>query len=268
MNTTSYEKIRKIIYDHSGITLREGKESLVNARVGKRLRTLNLSDLSAYLDYIENDSTGHEILNLLDVISTNVTSFFRESGHFDILKDLMSKWIDKGQRRFRFWSAACSSGEEPVTLAITLMENFSHVPGLDIRILATDISTRILEKARMGIYSNRQMLGIPGNLKQKYFRKKTSSKGNLFLLKESIKALIVYKRLNLIHTPYPMPGPLDAIFCRNVMIYFDNPTRLNLLKESERLLKDGGYLFVGHAESLTGQLCDLKNIRPSVYAKL
>lgn len=266
MEIEIYDKFKKIIYDKAGINLGDKKQALVEARVSKRLRELQLPDLKAYLQFLKKDSSEAELVNLLDVISTNVTSFYRESVHFDFIGEQMKGWLRKGQRKFRFWSAACSSGEEPYTLAVTLL-NCIENNNVDIRILATDISTQILQKAIDGVYPAEKTGAIPAEIIDKYFNRITINGEKYFQVQDKLKKLITFKRLNLSSPPFPMKGPMDCIFCRNVMIYFDNIVRKKLLSEVERLLKKGGYLFTGHAESLTGQLCALRSVKPSIYVK-
>lgn len=266
MNKRTFNGFRKLIYEKSGITLNESKESLVSARVGKRMRELGMAEHKEYFRYIIEDNTGIETLYLLDAISTNFTSFFREPDHFKLLNDLVKNWIASGRKQLKIWSAASSSGEEPYTIAMTLMEAAGN-KGIDMKILATDISIQVLEKAKNGVYDKEKLEKIPKILIERYFSPVQGEKGKYYVLKDRVKKLILFKRLNLSKPPFPMRGPLDVIFCRNVMIYFDNALRIGLLKEIYRLLKKGGYLMVGHAESLAGLLSDLKSVRPSVYIK-
>jgi chemotaxis protein methyltransferase CheR len=266
MDTTTFEKFRRVVYDKSGISLGPSKESLVASRVGKRMRCLGLSEYNDYLDYVLQDRAGDEMVNLLDAISTNVTSFYREPDHFTFLTDIVTKWQAKGQRRFRIWSAASSTGEEPYTVAMTLCEAIRE-PGVDARILATDISTKVLQACKTGTYSQAKMVGVPTDLRQKYFDRSSGSEGEQYTVKPRLASMLTFARMNLSTPPFPMHGPFDVIFCRNVMIYFDNEVRSRLLREMTRLLRPGGYLLVGHAESLTGMLVDLKVVRPSIYVK-
>ncbi|MCE5229374.1 methyltransferase domain-containing protein [bacterium] len=266
MEAQTFRKFRDIVYAHSGISLGDGKEALVSARVGKRLRALNISDHKGYLKYLEQDGSGEEIVQLLDAISTNVTHFFREPVHFDFVRDCMAKWLGAGQTRFRFWSAACSTGEEPYSLAITLREALGNRQA-DVKILATDISTRVLNSARAGIFELDKLAKVPPALRDRYFERPDDGRANNRAVRADLRRMIVFQRLNLANPPFPMRGPLDAVFCRNVMIYFDNRVRAALLAEIVRLLKPGGYLFVGHAESLTGMMADLKSVKPSIYVK-
>ncbi len=266
MDKTVYKKFTKLIYETSGIALNDKKEALVSSRIAKRMRALSIVEQHDYLRYVMQDNKGVEIVHLLDAISTNVTSFFREAHHFDILTDLMTKWLSKGTRRFRFWSAACSSGEEPYTMAMTLRE-VCNGHKADMRILATDISTKILQQSINGVYDSKKMNDVSPLLRERYFEKQGRGELAQFSARNNLKSMIMFKRLNLSVVPFPMSGPMDVIFCRNVMIYFDNDIRRQLLAEFYRLLKPGGYLMVGHAESLTGLLSGFKTVRPSVYVK-
>ncbi len=266
MDARTFNKFREIIYEKSGITLGPGKEALVSARVGKRMRALKMTDHKEYLDRVMNDSTGEEIVQLLDVISTNVTSFFREDAHFRFIEEKVQEWLDQGQTRFRFWSAASSTGEEPYSLAIILSELFNRT-NVDAKILATDISTRVLQKCREGRYSEDKVKPVSKVLRDRYFTHDRGDDGPVYTVKPVLQQMVVFQRLNLSTPPFPMQGPFDIVLCRNVMIYFDDTVRKNLLSEIFRLLKPGGYLIVGHAESLTGMLSKFKSVRPSVYVK-
>ncbi len=266
MDQKTFEQFCRVVYDKSGIAINANKIALVAARVGKRMRELGLSDDREYLNLVLDDSDGEEIVHLLDVISTNVTSFFRENAHFDFFADTVSQWYENGQRKFRFWSAASSTGEEPYTLAMTLLSRIG-TGGADLKILATDISTRALSRCKEGTYSRQKLSGVPDPLVSRFFKINREGKEEVFEVKPELRNLVAFSRLNLSKPPFPMQGPLDAIFCRNVMIYFDNTVRKNLLEECYRLLKPDGYLFVGHAESLTGLLSGFKPVMPSVYVK-
>jgi len=266
MDKRTFNKIREIVYEKSGISLGENKESLVSARVNKRMRSLDIADSSGYLNYVMQDESGEELVNLLDVISTNVTNFYREADHFDFLTEVFSKWVNNGQKRFRFWSAAASTGEEPYTIAITLLEALKGQK-VDLKILGTDISTVVLEKSRKGVYDEKRIEPVPRIIRVRYFHKVNNNESVKYAVNDSLKKLIVFKRLNLSKPPFPMHGPMDAIFCRNVMIYFDKIVREKLVDEMYRLLKPGGYLILGHSESLTGIPSDFKGVKPSVYIK-
>jgi chemotaxis protein methyltransferase CheR len=265
MNAKTMTRFCSLIYEEAGICLGESKEELVSARIGKRLRALSLPSPEAYLQYISGDESGQELVHLIDAISTNHTNFFREAYHFDILAELAGGWRKAGQRRFRFWSAACSSGEEPYTMAMALTEN-AMLNDCDIRILATDISTRVLAHALTGEYDPERVKGLPLQIRQRYFEE-CGNGARQYRVVSAIRGMIRFERLNLIAPPYPMRGPFDVVFCRNVMIYFDGAGRSVLLKEINRLLKPGGYLMVGHAESLTGLGHAFRFVHPATYRK-
>ena len=270
-----FSDFRELVYKKSGIKLDDGKESLVRSRVGKRMHALRITDYEEYLKFLTQDESGKEMVHFLDAISTNVTSFFREPDHFQLLENILKKWSLSGQKRLRIWSAACSTGEEAYSIAITALEatpvrrDSQSTKGehQDIRILATDISTRVLEKAQLGIYEAEKIERVPKNLRKVYFEQISAPDTALFRVKPILRDMIVFKRLNLSDPPFPMRGPMDVIFCRNVMIYFDRDTRQKLLEEIHRLLKTHGHLIVGHAESLAGLTNGFTAVRPSVYIK-
>jgi len=264
-----FNELRKLVYKQSGIALSEKKLVLMKARINKRLRTLGISSYRKYLEILKADKSENEMMNFLDVISTNTTSFFREQLHFEIFSEFLKEALRHGQKRFRVWCAAASSGEEPYTLAMTIEEaiNSWAGPRPDFRILATDISMRMLLKAREGIYTSETAKHIPLKLLERYFEKFEDKGKTNYKALHDIRKLILFKRLNLAEAPYPMKGPMDIIFCRNVMIYFDKPMRKKVLTEAYRLLKHGGLLMVGHAESLAGSGAGFKSLRPSVYVK-
>jgi chemotaxis protein methyltransferase CheR len=264
MEKATFHRIREIVYSTSGISLSDRKEALVSARVGKRMRTLGIRGYENYLNYLEEHNT--EVVGLLDAVSTNVTSFFRESHHFEFLGEAVNRWYADGQRRFRFWSAACSTGEEPYSLAMVLREALPYAD-VDVRILATDISTEVLAQSQHGSYDMRRMAPVPWDLRSRWFTAQGRGDARLWEPKQSLRDMVVFRRMNLSTPPFPMTGPFDAIFCRNVMIYFDDAVRTRLLDEAHRLLRPGGLFLVGHAESLAGMMSDLKYVRPSIYRR-
>ena len=265
MDSTTFAQFRQLVYEQSGIELGPGKEALVYGRVGKRMRTLGLTDEKAYLNHVLADATGDEVVHLLDAISTNVTSFFREPDHFELLQSVLTNLLRRGQNRLRIWSAACSSGEEPYTIAMVaqeIMESMGRCP--DLRILATDISTRVLDIGRAGMYASERTTEIPPALRSKYLLPRGPN-GETCCVADRLQQLVTFRRLNLAQAPYPMQGPFDVIFCRNVMIYFDKAVRTRIVREVERLLSPGGLLLIGHSESLAGISTTLAHVRPSVY---
>lgn len=266
MELRTFEKFRALIYEKCGITLGDQKVALVSARIAKRMRALDIETPELYYDAVMHDKSGAELVQLIDAISTNFTSFFREPAHFEMLGSLLKTWSGKRQSRFRIWCAAASTGEEPYTLAMTVRESLGNI-GVDARILATDISTRVLQKCRDGVYDAQRVSTMSAELRKKYFDEVRDEGEMKYIAKETLRSLLVFRRLNLSTPPFPMQGPLDVVFCRNVMIYFDNHVRSRLVHEIYRLLKPGGYLMIGHAESLTGLDSQFKTVRPSVYVK-
>ncbi len=266
MDKRIFDKICKIVYDKSGISISDKKVALVSARTRKRMRKLEIENYKDYFDHLENDKSGKELVKFLDVISTNVTHFFRESEHFDFLTRIFKDGLRKGQRKFRYWSAACSSGEEPYSMAITLLEALNG-ENVDVKILGTDISTQVLAKAINGIYVEKKVDPIENKLLKKYFLLEYKNNKKHYRVKQRLKKLTLFRRMNLSESPLPLNRKLDMIFCRNVMIYFDQIHREKLINELYRLLKPGGYLLTGHSESITGINNDFKVVRPSIYYK-
>ncbi len=240
--------------------------ALVRARIAKRMRSLNLNSYEDYLDFIRADNQGLEIEQMLDAISTNTTQFYREPAHYDYLREVLADWLNQGMRRLRIWSAASSSGEEPYTLAMETMEVIES-RRVDFRLLATDLAPSVLKIAIKGEYADDKVEPIPTLIKNKYFNRIKTSQEILWQVRNEIKSLIIFRQFNLSVVPYPLKNPIDIIFCRNVMIYFDRQVRSRLVNEFYRLLRPGGYLFVGHAESITGLVDGFKCLKPSVYRK-
>jgi chemotaxis protein methyltransferase CheR len=262
MDASTFHRFCSIAYQKAGITLGPTKEALVSARVGKRLRALGLASEAEYLARLEGDTTGEETIQFLDVISTNHTAFFRESDHFELLRKLVPAWYKGGVRQPRIWSAASSTGEEPYSIAFTL-NDIPEAGEMDWRILATDISTRVLKKAEEGRFGVERLTSLEQGARRRYFERVPHSED--VVVRPDIKSRIAFRRLNLAEPPYPMRGPFDIIFCRNVMIYFDQVVRQRVISAMERLLRPGGYLLIGHSEALSGIQVALRMLRPSVF---
>lgn len=263
-----FARFADIAYESAGIMLKPGKESLVLARVTRRVRALGLRTVQEYADYLENDKTDNELIHFLDVISTNVTSFFREKEHFDFLRVLADEAARAGKRRLRFWSAASSSGEEPYTLAMVLDDVLGS--SVDWRILATDVSTQVLGRAAKAVYGDRTIEPVPAAFRQRYLRREGPAKAGeeaLWSVVPQLRERVLFRRLNLAQPPFPMRGPMDVIMCRNVMIYFDDTVRLGIVREAERLLVPGGVFITSHTETLTGLKMALRTQSPSIYVK-
>lgn len=230
------------------------------------MQKLALLKYGDYLNRVLDDDSGQELQTLLDAVSTNTTSFYRERDHFDFIRGIVNDWTLAGHRTLRFWSAASSTGEEPYTLAIELQECIGKRP-IDARILATDINTQVLIAAQKGIYAESKVAPVPKKLLKRYFTRQSGDKEEEYVVRQQLKEMILFRQFNLMIPPYPIRSGLDMILCRNVMIYFDSHLKAILVAEFERLLKPGGYLLIGHAESLNGMVHNLKCIKPSIYKK-
>lgn len=261
-----FRQIQNMMRDHVGIVLRDNKKALVEARMNKRLRALNITSYNEYLKHLSVDESGQEFLLLIDAISTNVTDFFREADHFHFLSQQVEWWITEGRRKLRFWCAACSSGEEPYSMLMT-MSSIREIEGIDIKILATDISTRVLELATRGNYAASLVEKIPVEMRNAHFQTVDRGGDHMYQVRDHLKKQILFKRLNLNKTPYPINSTFDMIFCRNVMIYFDKELRDRIIAEAYRLLNPGGFLVIGHAETLLGMERKFRFIKPSVYRR-
>ncbi|MCA8958348.1 MAG: chemotaxis protein CheR [Planctomycetes bacterium] len=268
MDAKVFERIRKLVYDESGIRIQEGKETMVAARLAQRLRVLRLPDEVAYLEYLMGESK-QELVELLDVISTNVTSFFREAQHFDYLGRFLEEQARAGQRRIRLWCAASSTGEEPYTITICAREAFERArSSVDWRLLATDISTRVLAKAEAAVYEASKLEGLQESIRRRWFEPIRGSEPEAWQVKDELRQHAVFRRLNLAKPPFPMRGPLDAILCRNVMIYFDDGMRDRLVGEFHRLLRPNGLLITGLSESLLRIEGRFERAGPSIYRRI
>jgi chemotaxis protein methyltransferase CheR len=258
------QKISELVYQAAGINLKQNKEALVRARLMKRLRSLGIRRVADYLDLIENDQRGEEIGCLIDVMTTNKTSFFREMEHFSFLRDGVLPQMTAA--RLRFWSAACSSGEEPYSLAIILREHVRGIEGRDIRILATDISRCMLEKARQAVYPQTVVQEAPLPQYRKYFVERHDGRSGTVRIAAEARKMVHLAYLNLME-PWPMKGGFQVVFCRNAMIYFDRSTQQTLIQRFWDVLEEGGYLFVGHSEGLSAIQHRFRYVRPAVYRK-
>ena len=238
----------------------------MRARLSSRLRALELDRFEDYLKFLDQDDSGQEIAQLIDAITTNKTEFFRESAHFDYIGQRLMPHLKGTHRKVRFWSAGCSFGQEPYSLAILLQEDRSTFEPRDIRILSTDIDRIALESARKGIYKEEELADLSGQMLSRYFTLVEAGPPPLYQVKPEVRAMAHFARLNLMAS-WPIRGPFDAILCRNVMIYFNNKTREQLIQRFWDLLAEGGHLFVGFAESLAGIQHRFKYVQPAVYVK-
>ncbi len=273
LSDKDYLEIAEFVHRTAGINLKDGKKELMRTRLSKRMRTLEFRSFKEYFRYVMNDRTGEEIVFLLDALATNLTSFFREPQHFQfmakkMLPELEARLRPLNSRRLRIWSAACSSGEEPYTIAMVVLENSPYfAQSNDFKILATDLSTKVLTMAKQGLYGPERVRDIPPQTLAKFFTRVDTGRGErMYQVSEQMRRLIAFRRFNLMD-PLPFKGPVDLIFCRNVMIYFDKETIAALVDKYYRVLGPGGYLFIGHSESLSGFKHPFKYVAPCIYLK-
>ena len=240
---------RKLVQEKCGIHLHDGKKELVRARLGKRLRQTKFKTFRQYYNYLVEEDTGEELTQMLNAISTNLTSFFRESNHFNYLeKEILPLYLNNSHpRQLNIWSAGCSSGEEAYSLAICLQENLESQSPWRAKILATDISTKVLSKAVSGVYYESRIENIPHHVIKKYFQKGQGRWNGYFRLKPLIRNMVDFKSFNLM-SPFYFDKNFDIIFCRNVMIYFDKKVQEKLVNKFCDRLNPGGHLFIGHSD--------------------
>lgn len=263
MSSSDYETLCKVLYRLSGLSFKPGKEVLMRARLSARVRALGLGSFREYLMLLQSGMAEQEYGQLVDTMTTNKTSFFRDPRHFDLLRTVVFPSLSK-RERIRLWSAACSTGEEPYSIAMILASVLPNTIRRDSRILATDISGRVLEHARAGNYDRAACQEIPESLRERFM---SVDPGERHLAaRTSIRNLVHFAELNLTAS-WPMKGPFDVIFCRNVMIYFDMAVRQTLADRFWDIMTPGGYLFLGCAESLTGLSHRFKAIEPAFYQK-
>jgi chemotaxis protein methyltransferase CheR len=245
-----FNALRTLVHQHTGISLSEAKRELVYGRISRRLRALGLQSFRDYRNLLVSDPAGGEIVEFCNAITTNLTSFFRESHHFDYLREqvLLPLVARPAGQRLRIWSAGCSTGEEPYSIAMTVRECPNELARHDIRILATDLDSEVLARARAGLYGADRVRGMARARLTRFFEERRQEEATGYAVTPQLKELITFNQLNLMHQ-LPMKGPLDVIFCRNVVIYFDKDTQRNLFARFARLQRPGDVLFLGHSES-------------------
>jgi chemotaxis protein methyltransferase CheR len=260
--------IVRLVYEQSGITLTAGKRALVSARLQKRLRQTGAETFHDYVKLVQSDASGDELTAMLDAITTNHTSFFREPQHFEYLEKVVLPPLKErsGVTPILGWSAACATGEEPYSIALTAARVFGDAAARRVRLLASDISTRAVARASAGVYRADRLAELPRHLVLKYFQKASGAPAGLLQISAPVRQLIEFRRLNLLQ-PAPPGPPFDFIFCRNVMIYFDRTAQQRVIDTLERRLARGGHLFVSHAEGLNGLRHGLTWVAPAVYRR-
>lgn len=265
MTDKDYSFISQSVYEACGIVLSEQKKDMVYARISRRVRKLNMTTFAEYINYL-NDNKELEFGEFINSITTNLTSFFRENHHFEFLKNTaLPEMIarHKDDHRIRIWSSGCSLGMEPYSIAMCIGNKIPT--NWDFKVLATDLDTNVLATAREGVYSESQMSGVDSANLKKYFL--TDGNSNRYKVKDLLKKDISFKQLNLLHE-WPMKGPFDVIFCRNVIIYFDHETKIRLFNRYAELLAPGGYLILGHSESMGRENKQYKGLGHNIYQKL
>jgi len=266
-----YEFIRELVYNHSRINLGPDKKELVSARLGKRLRETNKTSIGEYCRFLQANEGSEELSHLIDAISTNHTYFFREPSHFDfltnkVIPEMVQRRAKERWNSFNVWSAACSTGEEPYSIAIALANSLSTVqPPWPFRIEATDISHRVLQKARVGVYKEEGLQKVPQPLLRTCFQKGFGPQDGFYRVKNTLQEAVTFRQMNLLEGVPPFNDRFQVIFCRNVMIYFDRPTQEELVRKLARHLIPGGYLMVGHSESLSGINHGLQLVSSAIY---
>lgn len=275
LSAKDFQAVQQIVYDSIGVNLTEAKKALVVSRLSKRLRELKMQTFAQYFQFLHESPAETEVM--FNYLTTNVTRFFREEHHFEHLcREYLPNWesqvqTGRGEKKIRAWSAGCSTGEEPYTLAMVLQDYFRGKREWSLNILASDINTAVLEKGALGMYSRQEVEGIPYNYLRKYFKLGTGPNEGYFKAKKMLRDLVAFRRINLVSPEkYPAAGSFNMIFCRNVFIYFDRETRRDILKRFHRCLQPGGLLFLGHSESIN--TLDERNgcwrvLRHTVYEK-
>jgi chemotaxis protein methyltransferase CheR len=267
LSDKEFAALRELIYAHTGIALAPYKRYLVQARLGRRLRALNLASFAEYHERLISGD-GAELTQFINAMTTNKTDFFRESHHFDYLR---TTWLPArraaGVRKLRLWSAACSTGEEPYTIAMSVLDTLDGASGWDIKILASDIDTDVLARAEAGTYTREQVIPVPAQMLSKYFQRGRGQQEGSVRVADAVRSLIRFRRINFLDDPWPIRATFDAIFCRNVLIYFDRPTQQRLLGRLLGYLAQDGVIFLGHSESAFGLVAGLTPVGATIYRR-
>jgi chemotaxis protein methyltransferase CheR len=268
---SNYTRLCELIYREAGIRLGSDKRTMLEVRIKRRLKALDIESYGGYCDYLfGREGMQAELIHLIDVVTTNKTDFFREPGHFSYLVEKALPELTArgdGGRPLLVWSAGCSTGEEPYTLAIVLSEYALSHPGFRFRILATDISTTVLAKAEMGVYSDDTVNPVLSALRRKYFMRSRDARSDRMRVVPELRRLVEFRRLNFMDDDFGIADKADAIFCRNVIIYFDRPTQERILRKLAHHLVPRGYMFVGHSETLHDMDLPLAPVAPALYRR-
>lgn len=268
LSYNEFNQLSKLVYEECGNKMPPAKKILLESRLHKRLRALNMQSFKDYLLYLTGkDGMTNELVHMIDVVTTNKTDFFREAGHFEYLtRNVLPQLVQTGNNRVNIWSSACSSGEEPFTLAMVMDDYIRKNPRLDYTIFASDISTKVLEKAALAVYPIKHAEDIPIEFRKKYLLKSKEKDNPTIRIVPELRRKVRFARVNLMET-LPFDEKFDIIFCRNVLIYFDRPTQLHVVGNLAGKLKKGGHLFIGHSESLFQMDLPITQVAPTIYVK-
>jgi chemotaxis protein methyltransferase CheR len=274
ISPNDFRKLSDAIYKYSGIHLPEGKRNLVEGRIRKRIRLLELDSFSEYVDYLFSDEgLMNEFTPLIDVVTTNKTDFFRENAHFNFMTDVALPELERMNKEYcrindiKIWSAGCSTGEEPYTMVIVLNEYSAKSRNFGFSVFASDISTEVLKTAAAGIYEYEKIEFIPDEMKRKYFLKSKNPEKNLIRVMPEFRAMVKFERINLIEESFPFSDIMDIVFCRNVLIYFDKPTQEKVIRFLLSRIRQGGFLFLGHSETTMGMKLPIERVASTIYRK-
>lgn len=268
LSDREFNRVKARVYQEAGISLSEAKRTLVVSRLGKLVRTMRLNSFDAYLDYLERQGTPADAQDFVNALTTNLTRFWREDHHFEHLENYVRQLMAQrprmganGRPKLRIWSAGCSTGQEPYTIALGLLAALPELKRWDFRILATDIDTNVVAKAAGGVYPEAELNGLSGERSALFER---AGAGQV-QIPAAVRELISFKPLNLMHNPWPMHGPFDAVFCRNVAIYFDKKTQGELFARLGAILAPEGFLYIGHSENLGASGSNFRLVGKTIY---
>lgn len=269
LSRRNFDALARYIYEYSGIKMPVTKMTMLEGRLRRRLRATGIATLDGYCHYLfRQNGLEAESVYLIDAVTTNKTDFFREPKHFDYLQQVaLPEMLADGHRRLRLWSSACSTGAEPYTIAMVLQDFVEGTGEIDYRILATDLSTDVLQAARRGVYPEDMIIPVPAELRRKYVMSARDKARGDMRIHPHLRSKVGFARLNLMDSLYPVGDPMHVIFCRNVLIYFDKPTQANVLSRLCDCLAPGGYLFIGHSESITGFDLPVRQVANTIFKK-
>jgi chemotaxis protein methyltransferase CheR len=270
LSDADFHRLARFIEGELGIRMPDTKRIMLESRLQKRIRHFHMNNFREYVDFVfSEEGRSTELINMIDAVTTNKTDFFREADHFDfLLERILPDWCEQKSGVMSFWSAGCSTGEEPYTLAMVLEEFKTTNRGFDYRIFASDLSSQVLEKAQAAIYDEEKAAPIPMSYKKKYLLRSKNKDASLIRIKPELRRRVSFARINFMDDRYPIEGMFDVAFCRNVIIYFERKTQEAILRKICGHIRSGGWLILGHSETLTGMDMPLKGVAPTIYARL